>query len=45
MTYNNANEVIEENFESLLSRNQIEIETSIRVRVFIFISFTILKML
>ena len=36
MTYDNANEVIEENFESLLSKYQMGLETSIKGSDFIF---------
>ena len=36
MTYNNANEVIKEIFESHLSRNRIGLETSMKGSDFIF---------
>ena len=36
MTYDNANEVIEEIFESLLSKYQMGLETSIKGSDFIF---------
>ena len=36
MSYDNANEVVKELFESLLSRYQIDLETSIRGSDFIF---------
>ena len=36
MTYDKADEVIEELFESFLSRYQIALETSIKVSDFIF---------
>ena len=36
MTYDNANEVIEEIFESLLSKYQMSLETSIKGSDFIF---------
>ena len=42
MTYDNVNEVIEEVFESLLSRYQIGLETSMKESNFIFDSVQLL---
>ena len=42
ITYDNANEVIEEVFESLLSRYQIGLETSMKESNFIFDSVQLL---
>ena len=42
ITYDNANEVIEEVFESLLSRYQIDLETSMKESNFIFDSVQLL---
>ena len=42
MTYDNANEIVNELFESLLSRCQIGLETSMRESDFIFDSVQLL---
>ena len=42
MTYDNANDIIDVRFQSLFSRYQIYLETSLRGRIFIFDSFQLL---
>ena len=40
MTYDNANDVADEFFASLLSREQISLEKSMRERIFFWLSST-----